>query len=103
MLTFSEDCVDSNYQRQGSLDRLSGTEELKTNRINIMTIKLSNETQKTVTINGKRYNSERVIREFSGEENQGGSYFINSSMCMNYDDDFVVISCIDGDFVRLER
>ena len=43
-MTFSENCVDSNYRRQGSLDRLSGTEKLKINRINIMKVYINSNT-----------------------------------------------------------
>ena len=48
-MTFSENCVDSNYRRQGSLDRLSGTEKLKTNRINIMKVYISAKTSQCGT------------------------------------------------------
>ena len=68
-----------------------------------MEIKLTNQTQLTTTINGKRYDAQRVIKEFCKTKNKGGSYYVDTATCIDYDEEYLVISNIAGEFTRLTR
>jgi len=69
-----------------------------------MNIKLTNTTQTTTTINGKRYDAERVIREFcEGTKNKADAQWINNSMQIVVTEDAVSIQDISGEYTNLTR
>jgi hypothetical protein len=66
-------------------------------------MKLKNRTQKTIKIDGTRYDYGRILRDLCHTPNRAGNYWINDcaeaiSRCNS-----IVIQSIDGHFAVIER
>ena len=68
-----------------------------------MNINLTNQEQATTTINAKRYDAARVIREFCDQRNKAENYWVNDSLEIQVTEHSVVIRDISGDFTILTR
>ena len=66
-------------------------------------MKLSDKTQKNITIDGKRYNYERIIKDLCKTPNKAGNYYLNASIEIVRRCDCVVIQSINGDFATIEK
>ena len=67
-----------------------------------MKIKLSSKTHKSLTIDGKRYNYARIIKDLCTEENKAGNYWLGNSIEIIKRCQCVVIQDISGSFVIIE-
>ena len=65
-------------------------------------MKLRDRTQKTITINGTRYNYKRIIRELCRTQNTAGNYWLDNSAEIIKRCRCVVIQSISGQFAIIE-
>ena len=66
-------------------------------------MKLSDKTQKTITIDGKRYDYNRIIKDLCKTPNEAGNYYLNASTEIARRCNCAAIQSIDGSFAIIEK
>ena len=66
-------------------------------------MKLSGEAQKTITIDGKRYDYKRIVKDLCKTPNKAGNYYLDASTEITMRCNCVVIQSIDGGFATIEE
>lgn len=69
-------------------------------------MRLSNTTQRSITIEGVRYNRSRIIKDLCREKNEAGNFWLNEGTEIRIHDretgPTVEISAISGEFAIIE-
>ena len=67
-------------------------------------MKLQNKTQKTIKINGTRYDYGRILRDLCHTHNRAGNYWLSDSVeVITKWQNYVLLQSIDGYFAVIER
>ena len=66
-------------------------------------MKLRDRTQKTIKINGTRYDYGRILRDLCHTHNRAGNYWLSDSVEVIRRCNCVLLQSIDGHFAVIER
>ena len=67
-----------------------------------MKITLSDKTQKSITIDGLRYDYKRIIKDLCKTPNKAGNYWLTNAIEINKRCLCVIIQCVDGSYAVIE-